>query len=66
LTRIALKTITCQAATVRFTMPAPKSIPVVPGIPEGSVDVNHRWKYKILRTLNLLMVFPLLSLFTQG
>ncbi|KAL4881055.1 general substrate transporter [Aspergillus karnatakaensis] len=42
------------------------SISVAPGIPEGSVDVDRWWKYKNLRTLNLLMVFPLLSLFTQG
>jgi hypothetical protein len=35
-------------------------------MPQGSVDAVHWWRYKNLRTLNLLMAFPLLSLFTQG
>ncbi|KAL3442862.1 general substrate transporter [Aspergillus insuetus] len=35
-------------------------------IPESSVDVKHWWRHKNLLTLNMLMVFPLLSLFTQG
>lgn len=35
-------------------------------MPESSVDVVHWWRHKNLRSLNLLMVFPLLSLFTQG
>ncbi|KAL5343418.1 hexose transporter protein [Aspergillus crustosus] len=47
-------------------MPAPNSITVATAIPEGNVDVSRWWKYKNLRTLNLLMVIPLLSLFIQG
>lgn len=35
-------------------------------MPESSVDVVHWWRHKNLRSLNLLMMFPLLSLFTQG
>jgi hypothetical protein len=35
-------------------------------MPESSVDVNKWWRFKNLRTLNLLLVFPLLSIFTQG
>jgi hypothetical protein len=42
------------------------SIPAAIPVPQGSVDVDHWWRYKNLLTLNLLMVFPLLSLFTQG
>lgn len=35
-------------------------------MPESSVDVVHWWRHKNLRSLNLLMIVPLLSLFTQG
>ena len=35
-------------------------------MPEGHVDTDHWWKYKNLRTLNLLLIFPLLSIFTLG
>ncbi|KAH6706411.1 lactose permease [Leptodontidium sp. MPI-SDFR-AT-0119] len=35
-------------------------------MPESSVDVVHWWRQKNLRTLNLLLIFPLLSIFTQG
>jgi len=35
-------------------------------MPEGTVDHTKWWKYKNLRTLNLLLFFPLLSIFTLG
>lgn len=35
-------------------------------MPESSVDVVHWWRHKNLRSLNLLMMFPLMSIFTQG
>ncbi|KAJ5400504.1 hypothetical protein N7465_010993 [Penicillium sp. CMV-2018d] len=34
--------------------------------PSSSVDTVHWWKCRNLRTLNLLMVVPLLSIFSQG
>jgi len=35
-------------------------------MPESSVDVHKWWKYKNLRNLNLLLVLPLMSMFTIG
>jgi hypothetical protein len=35
-------------------------------MPESSVDTDHWWRYKNLRNLNLLLIFPLLSMFTLG
>ncbi|KAG9252386.1 general substrate transporter [Emericellopsis atlantica] len=35
-------------------------------MPESSVDTAKWWKSRNLRTLNLLLIFPLLSIFTQG
>ncbi|OQE07072.1 hypothetical protein PENVUL_c015G02415 [Penicillium vulpinum] len=34
-------------------------------MPESSVDVVHWWRHKNLRSLNIPMIFPLLSLSTQ-
>ncbi|KAM5354473.1 hypothetical protein ACJ41O_001120 [Fusarium nematophilum] len=35
-------------------------------IPDSSVDTKHWWRHKNLRTLNLLLFFPMLSIFTLG
>ncbi|KAH8590035.1 general substrate transporter [Bisporella sp. PMI_857] len=35
-------------------------------MPESSLDTVHWWRHKNLRRLNLLLVIPLLSIFTQG
>jgi hypothetical protein len=35
-------------------------------IPQGTIDSNKWWKHKNLRTLNFLLFFPLLSIFTLG
>ncbi|KAK3307728.1 general substrate transporter [Chaetomium strumarium] len=35
-------------------------------MPEGPVDTAHWWRYKNLRTLNLWIFVPLLSIFSQG
>ncbi|PVH74595.1 general substrate transporter [Cadophora sp. DSE1049] len=35
-------------------------------MPQGTIDHTKWWKYKNLRTLNLLLFFPLLSIFTLG
>lgn len=37
-----------------------------PYMPEGGVDVGKWWKYKNLRTLNFLLLLPLISIFSQG
>ncbi|KFZ19742.1 hypothetical protein V501_00512, partial [Pseudogymnoascus sp. VKM F-4519 (FW-2642)] len=47
-------------------MHAPKSSSVALAMPASSLDTEHWWRHKNLRTLNLLLVFPLLSIFTQG
>ncbi|KIW05920.1 uncharacterized protein PV09_03113 [Verruconis gallopava] len=39
---------------------------VASAMPQSSVDTSHWWRYKNLRTLNLLLLVPLLSIFTQG
>ncbi|KAH7147127.1 lactose permease [Dactylonectria estremocensis] len=43
-----------------------KPVPVNDGMPQSSIDTKHWWRYKNLRNLNLLMIFPLLSIFTLG
>lgn len=48
------------------TMHAPKSNSVALAMPTSTVDTEHWWRHKNLRTLNLLLIFPLLSIFTQG
>ncbi|KAK1623788.1 hypothetical protein BDP81DRAFT_384039 [Colletotrichum phormii] len=40
--------------------------PFVTAMPEGTVDPRKWWRSKNLRTLNLLLAFPMLSIFTQG
>ncbi|KFY09917.1 hypothetical protein V491_07900 [Pseudogymnoascus sp. VKM F-3775] len=47
-------------------MHTPKSSPVALAMPASSLDTEHWWRHKNLRTLNFLLVFPLLSIFTQG
>lgn len=37
-----------------------------PKMPEGSIDTTKWWRYKELRKLNLLLLIPLLSIFSQG
>lgn len=39
---------------------------VVSTMPESSVDTNKWWRSRNLRTLNLLLIVPMLSIFTQG
>jgi hypothetical protein len=36
------------------------------GMPQGRVDTDHWWRYKNLRALNLWILVPLLSIFSQG
>jgi len=36
------------------------------GLPEPRIDVSKWWRYKNLRSLNLWMLIPLLSIFAQG
>jgi len=36
------------------------------GLPEPRIDVTKWWRYKNLRSLNLWMLIPLLSIFAQG
>jgi hypothetical protein len=36
------------------------------GLPTGCVDVTRWWTQKNLRTLNLWLLIPLLSIFAQG
>lgn len=36
------------------------------GLPQGRVDVKRWWTQKNLRTLNLWLLIPLLSIFAQG
>ncbi|KAH7008938.1 lactose permease [Ilyonectria destructans] len=43
-----------------------KSVAVYDGLPQSSIDTKHWWRHKNLRNLNLLMIFPLLSIFTLG
>lgn len=40
--------------------------PIAPSMPAGSIDITKWWRYKELRTLNLLLLIPLLSIFSQG
>ncbi|EXF86008.1 lactose permease [Colletotrichum fioriniae PJ7] len=40
--------------------------PFVTSMPDGAVDPKKWWRSKNLRTLNLLLAFPMLSIFTQG
>ncbi|KAH6695974.1 general substrate transporter [Leptodontidium sp. MPI-SDFR-AT-0119] len=35
-------------------------------MPTGGMDTSKWWRYKDLRKLNLLLIFPLLSIFSQG
>jgi hypothetical protein len=35
-------------------------------MPEGTIDPKQWWHHPNLRTMNLLMFFPLLSIFTLG
>ncbi|KAH6886209.1 lactose permease [Thelonectria olida] len=39
---------------------------VTGAMPEGTIDHRNWWHHKNLRRMNLLMVFPLLSIFTLG
>ena len=39
---------------------------VVSTMPESSVDTHKWWRSRNLRTLNLLLIIPMLSIFTQG
>ncbi|KAH6970313.1 general substrate transporter [Fusarium avenaceum] len=40
--------------------------PIAPEIPQTHLDTKRWWKHKNLRTLNLWMLIPLLSIFSQG
>jgi hypothetical protein len=35
-------------------------------IPQGHIDTTYWWRYKNLRALNLWILVPLLSIFSQG
>ncbi|RAO66029.1 uncharacterized protein BHQ10_002041 [Talaromyces amestolkiae] len=35
-------------------------------MPESKLDIKHWWRHRNLRTLNLLLLIPLLSIFSQG
>lgn len=36
------------------------------GMPQTCLDTAHWWRYKNLRSLNLWLLVPLLSIFSQG
>lgn len=40
--------------------------PFVTSMPDGAVDPKKWWRSTNLCTLNLLLAFPMLSIFTQG
>lgn len=39
---------------------------VAQAMPESKLDTEHWWKHRNLRNLNLLLIIPLLSIFTLG
>lgn len=39
---------------------------VAQAMPASSLDTKHWWRHKNLRSLNLLLLIPLLSIFTLG
>ena len=45
---------------------APAPAPETLYMPSGSIDISKWWRYKNLRTLNFLLLIPLLSLFATG
>lgn len=45
---------------------APTAEPFAHAMPESSVETSRWWKARNLRTLNLLLIVPMLSIFTQG
>jgi hypothetical protein len=47
-------------------MGSPQEQPVVDVMPASSVDTAKWWKVRNLRVLNLLLIIPMLSIFTQG
>lgn len=47
-------------------MVAAANNPVALAMPASSVDTHHWWRQKNLRTLNFLILIPMLSIFTQG
>jgi len=49
------------------TMSAPESSKDLAGhSPQSRVDTTRWWRHPNLRALNLLMIIPLLSIFSQG
>lgn len=38
----------------------------IAAMPDGTIDHKAWWRHRNLRTMNLLLVFPLLSIFTLG
>ncbi|KAM0325855.1 hypothetical protein ACHAQA_007158 [Verticillium albo-atrum] len=47
-------------------MVSPGEDAVILAMPESSVDTAKWWRVRNLRILNLLLIFPMLSIFTQG
>lgn len=45
---------------------ATSEIQVTAAMPESSVDTDRWWRSPNLRRLNLLLIIPMLSIFTQG
>lgn len=39
---------------------------ILPEAPKSSLDTAHWWRHKNLRALNLWLLIPLLSIFSQG
>ncbi|KAI8716243.1 Glycoside hydrolase family 17 [Fusarium sp. LHS14.1] len=52
--------------TTTITNMSPPVLEVRTFMPESSVDISKWWKSRNLRTLNLLLIVPMLSIFTQG
>ncbi|KAI1846234.1 hypothetical protein JX265_010611 [Neoarthrinium moseri] len=43
-----------------------KPLEAAPEVPVSTIDVSRWWRYKNLRSMNLWMIIPLLSIFCQG
>ena len=48
------------------TLSRPQGTHIGAVMPESPLDTEHWWRHRNLRNLNLLMLIPLLSIFSQG
>lgn len=42
------------------------AVEVLPEAPKSTLDTKHWWRHSNLRALNLWLLIPLLSIFSQG